>query len=311
MRQADLSARIVSRLLRYLGARPPWMAPDLQRAFQSRGLNVGFNNYYSVFPDIATLPDLWSSAAFSRAWDEVVVDDYGPLLDDILRYASELKEIPRFAASGFYWDNPMFPPLDAMSYYGVIRSRRPARIIEVGSGFSTLMALRAIEKNGHGGISCVEPYPSEALVSNEGRLRGLDRRKGQELPTERFAELKAGDVLFIDTSHAVKAGSDVNYLLFNVLPTLRSGVLVHIHDIFLPHEYPEAWFKDVGIVWNEQYAVLALLMSSSRLRAVLPVYHASVEHADRLHSVLGDFDIWELKQNLGGARGASLWLRVA
>ncbi|MDE4912799.1 hypothetical protein PQI07_19135 [Methylobacterium sp. 092160098-2] len=125
-----------------------------------------------------------------------------------------------------------------------------------------------------------------------------------------FEALEPGDVLFIDTSHTLKPGSDVHDILFRVLPAVKPGVLVHIHDMFLPYEYPKNWYKDIGIIWNEQYAVLALLMNSTRYKVILPNYLASVEDAKWLAPKFSGLDVEGLTMNMGGARGASLWLEV-
>lgn len=288
-----------------------WIDPDVQQAFQAAGVSLSRNHYYSVIPDISTLPGrLWQGRAFSDAWSQVACSDYLPLLNEVLTYIAELSHIKRDSGGGFYWNNPMYPPLDAAVYYGLIRTLRPARLLEVGSGFSTFLALAATEANGIGSVSCIEPYPRPELIACEDQLSVLHRVPVQDVSIDLFMTLQSGDMLFIDTSHTLKAGSDVHDIIFRVLPTLSAGVIVHIHDIFLPYEYPEKWYKDIGIIWNEQYAILALLMNSSRYKVIIPNYLASIEQETWLKSSFSGLEVDGLTMNMGGARGASLWLEV-
>lgn len=284
---------------------------EVLKAFQAHGLSLSLNHYYSPIPDIKRLPEsLWDGPGLATGWSRVRVDDYLPLLRTVIKYADELKDIPREGTCGFCWENPMFPPLDAIAYYGIIRHRKPRHILEIGSGFSTLLADRAIKANGSGFITCIEPYPRDFLCAMQGQYISVDQIKVQDVPGKTFSNLVAGDLLFIDTSHVTKAGSDVNDILFRIMPLIKRGVIVHIHDMLLPYEYPRRWYHDIGIVWNEQYAVLALLMDNPRLKVILPNYLAAHEHDYELTEALKDFDIWGLAQNLGGAKGASLWLEV-
>ncbi len=301
-------ARLLQRVGSVGGA---FVRADVLKAFQAHGLSPSLNHYYSPIPDVATLPArLWEGAAFATGWSRVDVGDWRGLLDAVLEHAPELADVPRTGTSGFFWDNPMFPPLDAVAYYGLVRALRPRTILEIGSGYSTVLAHRAMDANGTGTIRCIEPYPRDFLLAMQGPRVSIERAPVQQVPDAAFRALGAGDVLFIDTSHVVKAGSDVNDLLFRVLPLVRRGVLVHIHDMFLPYEYPRAWFDEIGIVWNEQYAVLAMLMDSARWRVRLPNYLASRQCRDELERALAGFDIQGLVHNLGGAQGASLWLET-
>ena len=202
----------------------------------------------------------------------------------------------------------MFPPLDAIVLYGMMREYRPRNLVEVGSGFSTEIALLAAQHT-QTAIHCIEPYPSARLLANQTRLLALTQVSLQEINLEVFEKLQANDILFIDTTHAVKINSDVNHFLFNIFPRLAPGVIVHIHDIFLPYEYPQRWYEENSIFWNEQYLLLAYLMENPALELLLPNYALSLRHKASLRARLGNFDIWDLTANLGNASGASFWLR--
>lgn len=171
----------------------------------------------------------------------------------------------------FFTQNSQFSWLDARALFVLLRHWRPSRVIEVGSGFSSLL-MADVNRRFLGGqvdITCVEPYPRPFLRDD---LPGLSRvivDQVQRVALSEFERLDAGDILFIDSSHVAKTGSDVNHLYFQVLPRLRPGVLVHIHDIFLPHEYPKEWVLGENRSWNEQYLVHALQRFPGPLRQQL------------------------------------------
>ena len=153
---------------------------------------------------------------------------------------------------------------DAIFLYSLLRLQQPRRIIEVGSGFSSAVMLDTIDRffarrPDHHVHRAVSDY-SQARVAAGGLFEGhLDRRqKVQHVPMERFTSLQAGDLLFIDSSHVMKCGSDVQFLMFEVLPRLSVGVVVHFHDVFGTFEYPREWLLK-GCYWNESYALRAFL----------------------------------------------------
>ncbi len=166
----------------------------------------------------------------------------------------------------FYTQNSQFSWLDARALFVLLRAEPPRRVIEVGSGYSSILMADVNRRflSGRMQIQCIEPYPRPFLA--EQRIPGLElmQQKVQEVDLAEFQSLAEGDLLFIDSSHVAKTGSDVNHLFFEVLPRLRPGVRVHIHDIFLPHEYPQDWVLQENRSWNEQYLLRALLMDSSR-----------------------------------------------
>src|SRR5688500_18750081 len=140
---------------------------------------------------------------------------------------------------------------------------RPTRLIEVVSGYSSLLIndvnTRYLERNLK--LICIEPYARPFLKNGAQIVHyRLVGQRVQEVDATVFAELQSGDVLFIDSSHVYKTGSDVTHLFLNVLPSLAPGVYIHVHDIFLPNDYPRAWVIDENRCWNEQYLLQALLV---------------------------------------------------
>jgi len=163
----------------------------------------------------------------------------------------------------YYFDNPNYAYGDGITLYGMIRHLKPKRIIEVGSGFSSAAMLDVNELFFDNSIACtfVEPRPQllQSLLKEGDRSRiRLLPYTVQDVDPRVFRELEASDILFIDSSHVSKTGSDVNCILFNILPILNSGVHVHFHDIFYPFEYPSVWVYE-NRAWNEAYLLRAFL----------------------------------------------------
>jgi predicted O-methyltransferase YrrM len=207
-------------------------------------------------------------------------------------------------------NNSWFGAADGLFLHLMVRLARPRRAIEVGSGFSTLVMMDTNEQFFDGGIrlTFIEPNP-ERLLS---RLRPGDEQRAdiieqpvQDADPSLFRQLGAGDILFIDSSHVAKVGSDVNYLLFSVLPQLAPGVLVHFHDVPYPFEYPEDWIR-YGFAWNEAYMLRAFLQYNSEFRVRLWNSYVARRHRDFLNTRMPlcagglDFGV-----------GGSLWLERA
>lgn len=188
----------------------------------------------------------------------------------------------------FYTRNSQFSWLDPRTAFVLLRLWNPARIIEVGSGFSSLL-MADINRRFLGGrcrLTCVEPFPRPFLTSGVPGVAELIERKVQDVPLALFETLQEDDVLFIDSSHVSKTGSDVNYLYFEVLPRLVPGVKVHIHDIFLPNEYLKDWVLTAHRSWNEQYVLRALLMYSSAFRVLFGNSYAFTKMPELVKSAL-------------------------
>jgi hypothetical protein len=166
--------------------------------------------------------------------------------------------------------NPWYNHSDGAVYYSILTTLRPKRVIEVGCGFSSAIALDVRDQELHDlELTFIEPYPArllELLKEGDNTTTTIHKAIVQDVPIETFDVLEKDDILFIDSSHISKSGSDVNLLLFQVLPRLRPGVVVHFHDIFFPFEYPAPWLNrapgrehwpDLG--WNELYLLRAFL----------------------------------------------------
>jgi len=184
--------------------------------------------------------------------------------------------------------NDQYSYADAVCLFGVLRHLAPRRIIEVGSGHSSALMLDVDERflGGTTELTFVEPFPERLhglLFERDHERISLIRSGVQEVPLEVFDELEAGDVLFIDSTHVCKTGSDVNHLFFEVLPRLRVGVWVHIHDVHFPFEYPEEWVEQ-GYAWNEAYLLRAFLMHNQAFRIELFLTQMELQNEAWFHA---------------------------
>lgn len=206
-------------------------------------------------------------------------------------------------ATRFFAPNENFSIGEAVLYYGFLRWLRPNRVVEVGSGFTTAVLLDTLDFDGrlNTKVTCVEPYPerlrSLMRAGDEKRLRVVESEL-QEVGFDVFEELKGNDLLFIDSTHVAKTGSDVNRLLFDILPRLAPGVFIHIHDIYYPFEYPREWLLQ-GRAWNEAYAIRAFLQYNSAFEIVCFNSFLARFHRDLFYEMPCFLNI----------PGSGLWLR--
>ena len=173
----------------------------------------------------------------------------------------------------FYFRNEMYSYGDAVFLYCLLRHLAPRALIEVGSGFSSALILDTNERYLGGKLACtfIEPFPAilqTLLRPGDEEIATIIQAPVQAVPLEQFEVLGPGDVLFIDSTHVSKTESDVNFLFFEVLPALRKGVYVHIHDVFFPFDYPREWILE-GRAWNEAYLLHAFLQYNAAFKVVL------------------------------------------
>ncbi len=198
------------------------------------------------------------------------------------RYVEELARLMKAAPTGFRFDNPNFGPGDAEYLYSMIRHFRPARILEIGSGHSTLMMLEAINANRAADpeyaadLTCVEPYEMPWLDSAQGIT--ILRQRVEDIDIGHVRALRANDILFMDSSHVIRPQGDVVREYLEFLPLLAPGTLVHIHDIFTPRDYPRRWMVDEVRLWNEQYLFEAFMCNNAVFRIIGALNYLSRHH---------------------------------
>lgn len=269
------------------------------RLFESRGFHITPVRFDQPVPDTAELDDgIWTRTSELIGVD-LRVDDQ---IDFLARAAAEFKDeydaFPDAEQSDpgrFFFDQKSFRSCDPEILYCMMRRHRPKRMIEIGSGMSTLVAMAASRRNrefdGTGcRITAIEPYPREFLLGDLPELAELVQERVEKVDPSRFDELDAGDILFIDSSHVVRTGGDVVHEFLEVVPRLKPGVLVHVHDIFLPAEYPRSWVMDRHWFMSEQYLLQALLAFNRRVEVLWAGSYMHLNHADLLEKAFRAYD---------------------
>lgn len=184
--------------------------------------------------------------------------------------------------------NPNFGPGDADLYYLLIRNVKPSRIIEIGSGYSSLIALQALNRNiaegSEGKLICIDPFATIVPYNTAGIQ--FIRKPVEELDLSVFKDLQAGDILFIDSSHIIRPGNDVLFIYQQILPALAKGVLIHIHDIFTPRHYRQDWFNGLFRFWNEQYLLEVFLYQNTAFRIRFSLNYLAKDHPAEVSKIL-------------------------
>lgn len=260
----------------------------IRRAARALEMEVIANNTYSPIPLVPRSGEVWSRRA-SLVGIELDLAAQLEFLDSALsRYFTEFAPPHDRASDGeFYLWNGYYQGVDAEVLYAMIRHLKPGRVLELGSGFSTLVSAAACSANRREGRPCqlIAVDPSPRITLQPAPFLKIEDCGAESLPLERYLELGPGDVLFIDSSHTVKLGSEVNFIVLEVLPRLQRGVVVHFHDIFLPFEYPRAWFER-GTYLSEQYLLHAFLIENQGYEILLAVHALCRDHPDRLAAAL-------------------------
>ena len=233
------------------------------------GYHIRPIHYYEPLPDFQSI----TSEQLERRREFPSIDFQW---DDQLRLLNELAINFRNELDNADFENDYFSGFDAAVYYALIRLLKPKRVIEIGGGYSTRIAHRALSRNGpNGRLTCIEPNPDE-------RLNGLNiylvQKRVEEVDLDYFLQLEANDILFIDSSHTVKFGSDVCYEFLDVLPNIKPGVWVHVHDIFFPHDYPAEWILKRRLALNEQYLLEAFLSFNREFQVALANHWLTLDH---------------------------------
>ncbi|MHC4442604.1 MAG: class I SAM-dependent methyltransferase [Planctomycetota bacterium] len=235
---------------------------DIQRL----GYHFQVNDYYSPLNDCDFLldnKDLWKNSDLPAEIDWNL-EGQMKVAETVGRYVDELKDIPQNHPADklcYCWDNPFWNHSDALVQYGLLREYKPQRVIEIGCGWSSMLMKQALDINGTPcEVTLIEPHPNQEIFKILPREWKHHTCILQRTPIDIFKHLQAGDVCFYDGSHCVKTASDVNWFFFKILPLLAPEVIIHIHDIILPDDYPDEWIFKNGQTWNEQYLLQAFLM---------------------------------------------------
>lgn len=251
--------------------------PEMRRRVENGGFMLLPADFNSPAPLLSELDQTFEGAAplYDGIFD---LAEIRALLTAMAPFAPEFdppQSGDEQTATEFFWRNTHFSFTDAVAYYAMVRHRRPLRIVEIGSGSSTLVADAAIRQNGMGEIICIDPHIRPSIARLDSVTQTI-KRPVQEMPIVKMQELLAtADILFIDSTHTVKIGSDCVYLYLVLLPAIAKKLLVHSHDVFLPFGMPVHWAKERQHYWNEQYLLYAWLLHNDRARVVFGSAYAA------------------------------------
>lgn len=295
------------KLLRNIGV---WRVPLSRNVLAKLGVFPVREHYYDPLVNVLKLP---YPLDHDRALPGLEMNVAGQL--DLLRqlhFEQELRSIPSHvygAQTPQHGLNKFFFGGDADFYYSLIRLKRPKRLIEIGSGYSTLVALNAIEANTKEDlayrceITCVEPFANQWL---DDVGVNVIRSKVETLDLDLFSSLEAGDILFIDSSHVIRPQGDVLFEYLRILPALKPGVLIHIHDIFTPKDYPEDWIRNDFRFHNEQYLLEAFLNFNGSFRIIAALHFLCFAHFEDLRAHLPHVE--QLDRKLRQRAPSSMWI---
>jgi hypothetical protein len=276
------------------------------------GFHLLRKHYYLPLPDQDDLACIKES-------DLVGVDMNVPgafrLLDTVVdRYKDEFAALPQEQTADpcqFYLLNGTFMAIDGNVYYSFLRHYRPRRVVEIGSGNSTLLAAAAIranaaEEGASTELTCIEPYPNPVLQQLP-EITTLIKERVQNVSLSIFESLHSGDILFIDSTHTVRPGGDVWWEYCEILPRLAPGVLVHIHDVSLPKPYPALYFRNHWY-WMEQYVLQAFLAFNSRFEVMWPGNYLMTKCPEKLRAAFSpEYDV--MRRLYPFSEPTSFWMR--
>lgn len=280
---------------------------DLCRKFGFQPIRL---HYYQPIPRYEALPE--STFNSPQALPGISMDRgrFSETLRRLSEKAGEATWPEKPGAQGQYHSsNDNFGFSSAALLHTMIRTHNSRKVIEIGGGFSSLISLQALRLN-HGDdfrFDCVEPYPWPWLETTLRAQPGarLLKQPVEQLNPEMLAELEENDILFIDSSHCVRLASDVNFLYLQVIPRLKPGVIVHIHDIYMPYEYPRIHFHGrQKLFWNEQYLLQALLTDNPRVEVILPGFFVQKDMENEFAAAFPFYDPAKHRKT------SSFWMRM-
>lgn len=263
------------------------------RALQRIGVNISPNHFYWPIPDVDELEAReWHTTSLPVGFDLRLGQQLKFLKSTVARYKSEIA-FPREGNgdSGYHYNNGYFEAVDAEIAYCFVRKFKPARIVEVGGGFSTRVLSLALDNNQewdgvHGELTSIDPFPERLPHREKSNGIKVVPTQVQQVNLQHFSSLEAGDILFIDSSHVVSIGNDVVREYLDIIPRLQTGVLVHIHDIFLPSDYPRDMVLNNLAFWSEQYLLQAFLTFNPTFEVLWSSSAMQIFHADALETAI-------------------------
>lgn len=291
---------LITYIIAYLVPARIMAHPHFFALWERRGYHITPVHYYQPVPDTRTL-----SASFQHETEMVGIDMQPAVQLDLLKtfmrhYKAEYDALPqgKVTAPHQFTHDPavqtVFRSGDVEMLYAMVRHYKPAHMIEIGSGMTTRLSAQALLKNAEEGYPCnftaIEPYPDEVVQAGFPGLTRLIPDPLQAVPLAAFMELQANDILFIDSTHVLKIGSDVQYEYLEILPRLNKGVIIHIHDIFLPQEYPADWLMKKRWFWTEAYLLQAFLTYNQHFEVLWAGAYMHLKYPNQLQAAFAAYD---------------------
>lgn len=307
-----VSKIVLGRVLRWFVSVLRLAMPYMKRSYSVRRLvsdtfqawyelPVSPTHYYSPLPDMPALKrniQRWNREG-SFVAVEMALDKQIALLRQLEAYRTEIDDLPnqeQVRAAGYGLG---YGEVESPIYYAMVRDLKPRRIVEIGSGVSTYYAVMATETNSQerkteSSITCIEPFPLPKLIELAGKGKIILRQhEVQDIDIAVFKEMAEGDILFIDSSHVSKVDSDVNFLVFEALPSLKRGVVVHFHDMPFPclTLQPDHWCFDLSLMWNEPALVKAFLMYNSAFEVLVCQSYLHYKCPEAIKRLVSIYDV--------------------
>lgn len=297
------------------------------RILQPLGIHICRNHFYDPIPDTSKLDNnIWNQPReilgidFNVEHHEFIIDEIIPKYINECNFSILVPNVKH----EYHFGNKFFESVDAEILHCIVRHYKPKQIIEIGSGYSTFITAKAKllnkeKDNIESKLISIEPYPNETIKKGFPGLDIMIEKPIQEVELSLFENLNANDILFIDSSHVIKIGNDVIFEYSEILPRLKSGVLIQIHDIFLPDDYPKQWVVNEHKFWTEQYLLQSFLTYNSEFEIIWASSFYSLKYKDILekaipswknsHSKLPEIHQGTLSRDGENVWPVSLWMR--
>lgn len=292
-----ITARFVALILR----KGAIYDPENFRLWENHGYHITPTHFYCPIPDTRELEKVYPNRKETPGIDYRPEFQLRLLSEKLSQFSAEYNSFPISSTeeNQFYLDNDAFGGVDPHVYYSMIRCFQPRLIIEIGSGYSTLLGVQASQANGTTQLRFVDPWPRKFIAKGAISAEHI-RLRVEELEHGFFQELQENDILFIDSSHVIRTGGDVTYLFLQVLPRLASGVIVHVHDVYLPFDYPKKLVVEQHMFWTEQYLLQAYLIENRNAEVMFGSNYMAHEYPEALKASFPRALWWG---------GGSFWIR--
>jgi hypothetical protein len=275
-----------------------FLDPRYFQFWERNGLHILPISYHDPIPDTTSLrEELWSKRSELIGLNMHEESQIALLSQFQSAFRKEYESLPRDRTAvdyQYYINNTWFGSVDGEILYCIIRHFKPRKIYEIGSGNSTYLSAQALLSNqldGHPAAQLIafEPHPNDVLKAGFPGLSALNKTRIEDVPISEFGKLERNDILFIDSSHILKLGGDVQYEFLEILPRLKEGVFIHVHDIFLPAEYPKRWVLNDLAFYNEQYLLQAFLAFNHSFEVIWAGSFMHLKHPDELEAAFSSY----------------------